>query len=249
MEYKELDGEFPKDVRFEFARRRLLAYSRSASKAWKFGRESLEKFGLWSQTSIFGSFGQNFVFVTGDGCISEVVLKRRGEGAVKNLLYCESEICCIAADSSFRLLAFGTVDNVIRIHDIDNGCLLGELNCQCRISKVFITAGWGFVLAVASGKLLLFSVNGEFIKAHETKRVFVKMFPISLTSKFDFMAFIDSEGNVGVFEVFYPEREIIIARSPKIVGLGYVPRCGLFILISESGMIRFVSHRLTNFVT
>jgi hypothetical protein len=65
----------------------------------------------------------------------------------------------------------------------------------------------------------------------------------------DFLVFVDDQGDVVVFEVFYPDREIIIARgNGGIVNVSYEEVRGMFVLMYENGVIRFVSQRLTGFV-
>jgi hypothetical protein len=73
------------------------------------------------------------------------------------------------------------------------------------IDQIVITDKWGFVVLHSTETLYLYNVNGTRIKDVKLKAPILKWTAFTCPFGFDYIAFTDGDGQLGVFEAFYPE--------------------------------------------
>jgi hypothetical protein len=190
-----------------------------------------------SQTALFANMGGLVVFVREQGCIARCSF-REGGAEVAPICFVPGRIAVLAVSGPFQIAAFATSDGFLHIHDCGNGASLLAYDTRGEVSQIVITSGWGFVVALLERTVIVCSANGECLKRHELGVPIRKLFPHTSTTGFDFVAFADADDRIGVFEAFYPDRQIEVAVAQGgVVRIGYDRVSHACIVFRANGML------------
>ena len=110
--------------------------------------------------------------------------------------------------------------------------------------KIIVSEGWGFIVVSCGRKLLLYDVNGFFIREATTK------FDVSLwatwcdSKGFDHIAIADNNGNIFAFELFYLTPKSAIHRCCKAVSsINYVSNIESIVVITKDSRSIFIPYQ------
>jgi hypothetical protein len=223
----------------------LLAFSQPEATAWVVsGDQTVEKFALFSTTTLLTGYGRSILFCP-DPCSVAQCSFNKGRRIINTICYSEKEITVLAANRLFRILAVATVDGFVHIHDAANGTALTKHDTKREVTDLIITATWGFVIAFSREEIFLFSVNGEFIKAHLIQIPIVKVFSHTTFSRFDFISFVTATNEIGVFDVLFPEAPTVFAKVESgVVSIVYIAHRRTFLVIGANGTVKLQLHSL-----
>jgi hypothetical protein len=237
--------EFSVDHLTVISHQHLLAFSRPESTVWIVrGDQTVEKFALFSTTTLLTGYGNSILFCP-DPCSVAQCSFSKGRRIISTICYSEKEITVLAANRLFQILAVATIDGFVHIHDAANGTLLTKHDTKREVTDVIVTSTWGFVIAFSREEIFLFSVNGEFIKAHLVQIPIVKVFSHTTCSRCDFISFVTATNEIGVFDALFPEAPTVIAKvDSDVVSIVYIAHRRTFLVIGANGTVKLQPHSL-----
>jgi hypothetical protein len=216
----------------------VFAYCQARSRIFMAqGDKPMSEVAFHAQTSVFANYGGLIMFVKDQGCISRCSFKKSPPEATP-VCYVTGQISVMAANASFQIVAFATRDGFVHIVDSNNGASLLDFDTESEVIEIVITTGWGFVIVLLQSHVLLFSVNGEFIKKWKPFFPIVKLFEHCSVDGFDFVSFVTPDDDIGLFEALYPEKQFFIARSqPGVIRVMYDSVHNLCIVFRSAGVV------------
>lgn len=130
---------------------------------------------------------------------------------------------CICVNEGFDLFVFGTRDCSLAFCSLNRGDIvrIAKLNGS-RPQRVIISKSFGYVIVEATRKesssivveLLLFSINGEYIKRTLINHRIIAWDTWKNNSGFDYLVTLDEFGEIALREVFFIDQ--IIMTLPKV---------------------------------
>ena len=246
-------GEFDSrcdDLYFGQTNHQVIAYSQSRSTLFVVSdAKVIQQIPFFAKSTIFASLGISLVFTTDKCTLSVCVFLPDGKCNVRHLCSATSEITDLAANPILQIVAFSTMDGVVHIYDVRSGECLGEHKTNKEITQVLVTQNWGFVVAICSDELFVYSQNGEFLKSQNLEEPISRAFPFALFSGFDFLAFQNKNMEIVVFEAFRPEKHLVASRCPyEVVIIMYDQYRSNFIVVSKKGIVKMIPYHLANYV-
>jgi hypothetical protein len=160
----------------------------------------------------------------------------------RTVCHADTPIVSIAGNVTFQVVIFATIDGKVQFRGSRKGREIATVPLNDIIDSILITEKWGFVLLHSSSNLYLYNVNGKKIKEVRSHAAILKWTTFSSPYGFDFVAMVQTTGDVTVFEAFYPERVIIsVARDCwDILAIGFDSASERLILVTETGSFRAI---------
>jgi hypothetical protein len=220
----------------------FLAYSKSKSALIAVRENSSNQIPFFTETTLFVAYRGSVIFCPDRGSVCHCRFRRQGR-EVTPICFVDGTICALDANPAFRIVALATTDGTIFLFDFETGGELCRYESDKEISSVSISLLWGYVLVVSKQTLFLFSPNGELIKTTETHMPIAKLFPHSSRSGSDFWSFVSETNEIGMFEAFYPEQLLVIAKEPagvEVVRISHSPSQGWFLVAFTSGIVKIL---------
>jgi hypothetical protein len=161
--------------------------------------------------------------------------------------------CCAVSDI-FHLLVIGTRDGHLVLHNLPSAATSRVLDLKGAVPyKLLITDSFGFVVACVSnavaGKvshlILVFTVNGEFLRSESVKAEVASLSKWTSRKGFDYIAFqvADEEDEATFFlaDVFKLSPAVRTCRiSLSILSLKYLPQSNHVFVAQKDGHISFL---------
>jgi hypothetical protein len=152
-------------------------------------------------------------------------------------------VACFAVSETFGIFAFGAVHGMVYISDLASHQISFACDLKGKVPKrMLISEGLGFILVNCDdGSLMLFNVNGYFIRETMPKKDIVVWKAFKNRNGIDYLIIGDQNGNLRICELFYLNFSRVIFR----------PRSSVLLLEYDSGTGNFIiitaDHRLFRF--
>jgi hypothetical protein len=162
--------------------------------------------------------------------------------------YLREETTCCAISTEFHVLIIGSECDLM-FHSVPHDSAVKVVGCHgLQPSLVVVTPGWGFVVLVAtslddaSDWLLVYSVNGTFVRKAKAPASVKKITAWKAPDGFDFIAFITEKGRVYICDAFLLD----IPAKPKfkapaaVVEFLFFPELQTLAMLTMTGVIMSV---------
>jgi len=154
-----------------------------------------------------------------------------------------SRITNLTVDSAFKVVGVSTIDGFIHVFDLLTGNLVQStfLNGEPRL--LMVTPKWGYVLALCDDVISVLNVNGLLLKQERVKASIAQWSPFCSLADFDYAVFETTQGRLGFFDVFHPEKATVFyqIREP-VASVLFDCAVGSFMLIAKSGHVTVLPH-------
>jgi hypothetical protein len=129
---------------------------------------------------------------------------------------------CAAASEKFGIIVVGTTSGLLLVYSLWSGVLERIIPVD-RPVRVGISPGWGFIVVVLwNYELVLFSINGEFIRRVGIGAAVAAWDLTASSTGFDFLTLALVSGSVYHFELFYLSMGDSVASRLGIVGIAHL---------------------------
>jgi len=163
-------------------------------------------------------------------------------------------ISCCNSSTTFHLVVIGTKDGFLIINSLSSGSTVKVIDLRgLRPLLVNISNSWGFIMVYAtsldrdrpSHVILLYNVNGDFIREKHIDFRVSYWYTWSSLSDFDYAIIADERGNLFSFEVFYLNISDKFFRCrEQISSLKYFWKIETVVLTTTDGRIVFIPHTI-----
>lgn len=158
----------------------------------------------------------------------------------------ESRITKIAANSDFKVLAFVTIDNILAVHSMNNGCQVNRVNINDDVNYLIFTKKWSFLVTFTYKSIVVLNVDGEVVKVSDdfNDNVIVAE-TFSSVNGFDFIIYQNDRNQVFYFEAFYPDsRKLLIEATAEIRNIFYDKMNACMLFIYANGLVQLIPFSL-----
>ena len=160
---------------------------------------------------------------------------------------------CSCINDTFKVQIIGVNDGSLIISSLGTGQTIQIIDLDAIPIRVAVTPQWGFILvevvktvgSISSQRLVLYSINGIFIREQEISWKISNWCFWTSPRGFDYMAILSPKGNISYAEVFYLNMTSIAANEsidPETISLKYLPSCGSIVCCSPNGAVSFIPY-------
>jgi hypothetical protein len=114
-----------------------------------------------------------------------------------------------------------------------------EVNIEGVIEGILITQAWGFVIVHGGGTIGIYSVNGELLKRRELPSKGVSWSTFVSFDGFDFVTVACLNGDVCIFEAFFPDRITICHSCVDALFVRYIAENETLMIVRHSGVVEW----------
>jgi hypothetical protein len=161
----------------------------------------------------------------------------------------EDAIQCLAINQTNHLLCTATRDD--RLHYYSTRHLRQTAAVKMPLSsanRILITDCWGLVAVDFGRKIVLFTVNGEFLTEYEHDCEFAYWTSVSSRSDFDYIVYADVKGNLVMFEAFTTQNSVKLAQLVwPVCFVCYDLGTDSLAVVSTTGKVMVVVHPFAAF--
>jgi hypothetical protein len=114
---------------------------------------------------------------------------------------------------------------------------LGQLDFVGKdLGIVLVTETWHLLVIECCLRVYVATLYGKILKTGELFKPMSRAVTFRLMSGGDFVAFVDNENALKIFEVFYPEKWQLLSRIKNpVMGLDYLREPQLILVIERDG--------------
>jgi hypothetical protein len=142
---------------------------------------------------------------------------------------------CAAASEKFRIVVVGTAHGSLLVYSLRSGVLESVVRVDTPV-RVGISPGWGFIVVVLSScELVLFSINGEFIRRVAIGPAVAAWGFTASRTGFDFLTLALVSGSVYHFELFYLSMGDVVATRLGIVAIAHLTELDSIAIVDANG--------------
>ena len=188
--------------------------------------------------SLIESIGKNVLCVSNKGIVTDVIAEK------ELCTFLNDRVVCLAYSPKFRLVLCGTPSGQIVAHTTNDQYMF-TIDLKGLVpTKILITESWGFIVVCCRRKLLLYNINGFFIREKEIKFDVSSWTTWSDSKGFDYIAISDPDGLVFAFEAFYLSPESPIHRCTKrATSINFVKSLSSIVLITLDSRCVFIPYQ------
>ena len=118
------------------------------------------------------------------------------------------KISCFSISEKFDVCAYGTETCMIYVHSLTNNNLCAIIDLDKREpEKILISESFGFIIVEVQNEINVFTLNGTFIAKSQLK-FDIKTWKIFANKGIDYVIFINSINEMGIFEAIEPNNII-----------------------------------------
>ena len=222
---------------FSSSEKSMLLYTPETRKTYiiKKGKVALS-ITLFTETILFCNLKDSFLFCP-DYCT--VAYIDENEQKLKTHKICNSpcRITTLACSEKFKVVAFGSIDGNISVHDMNNNLLVNIVNIGCEAEHLIITKINGFIIAVTSTKIIVLTINAEPVRESAIQTPVMKVFEFQCRGT-DYIACHLSDNRLIFFEALYPEKRVVLHETKEnIESICYSRFKESFIILTEDSII------------
>jgi hypothetical protein len=166
-----------------------------------------------------------------------------------NLWYMRSEqesISCLVADSAIGILVIVAKSGIIHIVSLLDGRQLGQLDfAGQKIDTVLVTETWHLVVVACGLEVHVVTIRGKQLKSGVLFKKMTIATAFHVVNRSDFVAFVDTDNQLRVIEVWYPDKPQTLGRvRTPVVALEYLNDDQSILLIEYDGTLSKVTFPL-----
>ena len=165
-----------------------------------------------------------------------------------------SQIQCCGIDSDYHVIVCGMRTGSILLCSLSDGSIVKIIDLDgCRPRSILITKGWGFITIYATrivnGRLthhiLLYSVNGDFLRSVDLQSPITAWSAYKSTSGFDYVVMADADQNMYHFEAYYLNvAQPFHKLTSKAIATSFLEDAATAITVTTNGQVCFIPCRL-----
>jgi hypothetical protein len=119
----------------------------------------------------------------------------------------------VVVDPTIGIVAVLRFDGRVEMISAVDGALVGTLDFKgAEVRALVITETWHLVVVECNLKIVIASVTGVILKTREIYKRLMLAITFRIGNGNDFVAYLDGEKTLGLFEAFYPEKSNTIGR-------------------------------------
>jgi hypothetical protein len=176
------------------------------------------------------------------------MVTRGGKGKFMVPLY-RSGVRCCAISRRFGILVIAMDDRRLILVDAETGKAVRVIHLPVRPEMVEVTPGWGFVIVSGSEEVngderysvLLYSINGDFIRNTTMEGNIDRWCAWASPAGFDFVLCGTEDGRIYGFEAFWLEiGGVLYNCGDRLVALEYAAAFGAAVAVTRGGKLHIV---------
>jgi hypothetical protein len=183
----------------------------------------------------------DLIFFVRDECVVCESTVSHPVADLKDFAFLPDRITVLQANEQFNTLAVGTEGCLVNLYSITCQVLLTQIDLSgAEPEQILITPGWGLLAIVAGQDLLVFTQNGTPVATVAMPSQFQSWTAFADAKGFDYIAFLDVRSQLGVFEVFEPDKvQYLECRHTNLAALHYLPGRNCIVGLSRNCVVTF----------
>jgi hypothetical protein len=106
------------------------------------------------------------------------------------------------------------------------------------LSTVLIPETWHLIVVECDLKICIATIYGKFVKASDIFKPIARRVTFRILTGNDFVAFVDCDTALRIFEVFYPEKMQLLTKiKTQVVALGHLRDHQAIPVIEQDGQV------------
>jgi hypothetical protein len=149
-------------------------------------------------------------------------------------------ICTFEASENFGTCVVGTENCVVTVYSIANGEVNAVIDLEgFEPERVLVTSGWGVVVILIQGAIVVYSANGTFLGRIKLEAAIRNWKAFSSFAGFDYVVFVDETHRIGVFEAIKPGewQYLHTTGHHNLVAVGFLPMQRAVVGLTKQGLI------------
>jgi hypothetical protein len=143
----------------------------------------------------------------------------------------------LVIDATLGVLVIITKSGLLKMVSLVDRRRLGQLDFVGKnLGVVLVTETWHLLVIECCLKVYVATLYGKILKTEELFKPMGLAVTFRLMSGGDFVAFVDNENALKIFEAFYPEKLQLLSRIKNpVIGLEYLREPQLILIIERDG--------------
>lgn len=192
---------------------------------------------------------QNYFIIVRNGTIITVfdTISQEKEGEIVSN---ESKIVDCKIDQTFGLIVFLSSNDILHIHSLQNMNQIKAIDLNDFHPRQFlITSRWGFILVECLNCLILYDVNGMFIKRIEKDYSIKYWTSIRCYKDFDYVVFENDREEIGIFEAFNPSTtlQILTQVNSPVCSIDFFKEQNYICVLTKHSELIIISNYFSRF--
>jgi len=182
------------------------------------------------------AFDSSVVFVVG---FHDVFIARAGDfpGGERLLFSDADRVVKIIADCAIGIIAVLTSESKLKTVAAAVGRQLGEIDFKGEpVHALVIAETWHVIVVQSNLSLIVATMHGVVLKQRTLYKPIRCAIAFRIANRNDFVAYVDSEGMLAIFEVMYPEKALVVGKlKDEVVRMQYLREQRWVVALQKNG--------------